>query len=398
MPKAQPPLSEARTFSGRVIFRAESPAICAAGEGIARKAGASPVLGSKAASAISPRSLMPPSQVRYREPVGTRLLRSVTTPSFVPDPPSEASPLSKLLADALWRNDCGDLAGPKYGGSSLASFELSVLIITGNRHESGAGVANPIDGYACDLPTVVDVAGVVQIDASGNERVEVGHHAVFPDIRGAKRVGCVARMPHNLPLVVNATGECQRAPGKRAEVGDNALLPQPRMIGGVVGQERLTEHLTSVVDVQANAQEGPLQPADIGRRTVFPDDRMKATGVSDVGANPRTSSGLAVVIDRVAKSIRVAGERMELLDLALFRPPNDRLELKHLGRRAGCVPDAILRKPHDLAFVIHIFCLRVIAAGERGERRHHAVLPKEPETGSPIVEAKERETKAKSFP
>src|SRR6185437_5669661 len=195
---------------------------------------------------------MPPSQVRYSEPVGTRLLRSVTTPSFVSDPPSEASPLPKLLTDALWRNDRGDLAGPKYGGSALASFELSVLIIARDRQESVAGVANQIDGYACDLPTVVDVAGIVQIYASGNERVEVGHHAVFPNIRGAKRVGCVARVPHDLPLVVDAAGECQRAPGKRAEVGDNALLPQERVPGGVVGQEGLTEHLTLVVDVRAH--------------------------------------------------------------------------------------------------------------------------------------------------
>ena len=36
--------SDARMFSGRMIFRAESPAICAAGAGIAKKAGDAPVL------------------------------------------------------------------------------------------------------------------------------------------------------------------------------------------------------------------------------------------------------------------------------------------------------------------------------------------------------------------
>jgi hypothetical protein len=84
-------------------------------------------------------------------------------------------------------------------------------------------------------------------------------------------------VPHNLPFVVKAAYEYQRAPGKRAEVGDNALLPQPTVVGGVVGQECLTEHLTLVIDVPASVEEGVLQADDIGWRTVFPDYRMTAT-------------------------------------------------------------------------------------------------------------------------
>jgi hypothetical protein len=37
---------------------------------------------------------------------------------------------------------------------------VSVLLITRDRHESGAGAGSLIDGYARDLATVVDVAGV----------------------------------------------------------------------------------------------------------------------------------------------------------------------------------------------------------------------------------------------
>jgi hypothetical protein len=162
--------------------------------------------------------------------------------SFRPDPPSEASQLLKLLADAFCRYYVGALAWPVYSSSALTSFDVSVLLITWDRQERGGGTGNEIDGYACDLPTIVDVAGVIQIYASGNERVEVRHDTVFPNIRNAIRVGYVARVPHNLPLVVNAARECQRVPGKRAEVGDNTLrpnvllLPQER-VGGVVGQE-----------------------------------------------------------------------------------------------------------------------------------------------------------------
>jgi hypothetical protein len=114
-----------------------------------------------------------------------------------------------------------------------------------------------------------------------------------------------------------------------------------------------------------------------------------------MGANPRTACDIAVVINSDAKSIRVAGEGRQLLDLALFRPPNDSLELEDLGRRAGCILNAILRNSDDLAPVIDAIGLRVIAPSQRGERRHDAVLPKEPETGNPVVKARERDTNAK---
>ena len=86
------------------------------------------------------------------------------------------------------------------------------------------------------------------------------------------------------------------------------------------------------------------------------------------------------------------------MDLVLFRPPNDSFELEDLWRRAGCVLSAILRESRDLAPVVDARGLRIIAPSQRGERRRHAVLPKEPEAGNTVLKAKERDTSTKCFP
>jgi hypothetical protein len=58
------------------------------------------------------------------------------------------------------RSCSGAFTWQQYGRSALTSFDVSVLLITWDRQESGAGAGNLIDGYARDLPTVVDVAGI----------------------------------------------------------------------------------------------------------------------------------------------------------------------------------------------------------------------------------------------
>jgi hypothetical protein len=45
----------------------------------------------------------------------------------------------------------------------ITSLDVSVLPVTRDRQESGAGAGDRIDGDARDLPTIIDVAGVIQI-------------------------------------------------------------------------------------------------------------------------------------------------------------------------------------------------------------------------------------------
>src|SRR3984957_7143277 len=62
------------------------------------------------------------------------------------------------------------------------------------------------DCHARDLPFIVDLVGhgCVEVGTCGNQRVNVGHHAVLPEERmGPVAVG-VRSASHRLALVVNA--------------------------------------------------------------------------------------------------------------------------------------------------------------------------------------------------
>src|ERR1700691_135836 len=107
-----------------------------------------------------------------------------------------------------------------------------------------------------------------------------------------------------------------------------------------------------------------------------PSDRIRA--------ETRNADHPALIVDRSCSRVRIARIRREQRDLVQFWAPDYRLKLQKLARRrciiTGWIENAILRPADHLSAVVNARGIAVIPSRKRRKRRHHAVLPREPQT------------------
>src|SRR5215472_1280476 len=110
------------------------------------------------------------------------------------------------------------------------------------------------------------------------------------------------------------------------------------MIWVVARQVGKTGNFSAIVDRCRSVPGDASQVSNVNRLAVFPEHGVFGTqGADRFVASAGDADGLASVVDRGRSRIRIALERKEPLDLAASWSPEDRLELKHLGRNASWV-------------------------------------------------------------
>src|SRR5215469_5034045 len=231
------------------------------------------------------------------------------------------------------------------------------------------------DGRDLSARIVAECLDQKQGAISGNQGVEVRHHAVLPE-EGTFVVVYIERPAYHLAFAVDGNACTRNVPRKRAEVPHHTVLPEEGVKGCVAGQARCTDHLTLIVDVKTNVGPCASEVAEVGCPAVLPEQGVSLKHC----ARTRVADGLTNVVDRQSLSVRVPGKCWEFLDVAVS--PNDRLNVQNLGSNrgiAGWVWRRNLRYPGDLAPVVNLGGLAVIAS-QRRQRGHHALLPEKWET------------------
>ena len=197
--------------------------------------------------------------------------------------------LLKQLANILWENAPRPFAdGPEPPcGSRQEGVHLARADLQGN-----AGDLSPIiDGPRC--------LQEIQRGVRRDERVEIRHHAILPEV-GTFVAVYIKRSAHHLAFAVNAVAITPKVAGQRAEVGHHTSLPEEGVKGCVASQFGDTDHLTLVIDIIAPIGARAPEVAEVNNPAVLPEH-----GAKRGTANSRGAGGLAPVVDRISHCVRV---------------------------------------------------------------------------------------------
>src|SRR5882724_3403012 len=137
--------------------------------------------------------------------------------------------------------------------------------------------------------------------------------------------------PTTWPLLLMPMAALATSPGSVPKVGHHTILPEEGVKGCIAGQIRTTDYLTLVIDVNCNVAHRASEVAEVSNAALLPEQGVKTLSC----AVARRARSFAAVVDRPSKSLGVAGECREFLDLSLC--PNDRLKLEDLGSFADWV-------------------------------------------------------------
>src|SRR5215472_8517386 len=253
------------------------------------------------------------------------------------------------------------------------------VAVTRSQQKTVNFVGTCLQGDARDLSAriVAECLDQKQGGISGNQGIEVRHHAVLPE-EGTFVPVDIERPAYHLAFAVDANGCTRNVSRKRAEVPHHTVLPEESVKGCVAGQVRGTDDLTLIVDVKSIAQHRASEVAEVGCPAVLPEQGVVRS--QRVYAQTREADGLTSVVDRRSLSVRVSSKCRKFLDVAVS--PDDRLKLQNLGGDrgiAGWVWRGNLRLPGDLAPAVNSGDEAVIAS-QRRQRGHHPLLPEKWET------------------
>jgi hypothetical protein len=272
----------------------------------------------------------------------------------------------KHLANIRRENDLRASAGLALCGKRGAL--AGDAAVTRGQQEGVNFTTSCLQGDAGDLPARIYGACCLeqkQGGVGGNQGVEVGHHAVLPE-KGSAVFRLIAGPPNYLALAVNPVAAARKVTWKCPEVPHHAVFPEESVNGCVARQVGETGHLALVINVVREVYTAS-ETAEVSHRAVLPQQCVKRRC-----ATTRDPGNLVAVVDRRSKSIRVAGECREFLDLALF--PDNRLKLENLRGLAGWIRCTILRLPDHLATAVNPGG-KTVTASQCRERGRHAFLP-----------------------
>src|SRR5215469_13770632 len=129
------------------------------------------------------------------------------------------------------------------------------VAVTRSQQKTVNFVGTCLQGDARDLSAriVAECLDQKQGAISGNQGIEVRHHAVLPE-EGTFVPVDIERPAYHLAFAVDANGCTRNVPRKRAEVPHHTVLPEEGVLSCVSRQGRTSVHGASVVDAMGEAK------------------------------------------------------------------------------------------------------------------------------------------------
>src|SRR5579863_5086696 len=222
---------------------------------------------------------------------------------------------------------------------------------------------------------------------TGDQSVEVGHHALFPQKRPRVEFRIQGRADHRAGIV-NADADARYVTRECAQIQHPSFpSPEKSVKSFVALQVRVTDYLALVIDVKGDVSAClsgfTTEIAEVCCFAFFPQQGMNRHEVKEqIGVESCTSTrpadNLSVVVDLLGDAIGIAPKRRQFVNHSFF--PDDGLKVENLRSWAARVWCCILRKSGYFSPVADRHSHTVVASESR-ELNHFPVLPQERQTG-----------------